>query len=352
MGEALTPRPPSDPAEPGASAAPPPRRGRWGRRLGIGCLGLVVLVVALGLIAWFVKPWAPTVEVADPGAGGQRVTGDGYLGNYYPAADAAPAVIVLGGSEGGISGIADHTARQLRDEGYSTLALSYFGADEQPDHIEHIPLELFDAAIAWLQQQPAVAPGGVGLVGASKGAEAALLVAGRNAEVAVTVAYVPSSVAWQGFNLVEPWASSQTGASWSADGAPVPFLPFGESRSFDLYEFYAAGLRNIEAHPDAAIAIERSSAPTLLVCGASDTLWPSCEMSRALEQRAAANGGPAVTVLEYSDAGHLISGAPITPEQAAAAELDAFGGTTEANLAAQHDAWPTVLAHLAGALRA
>lgn len=349
MGNFTTPQTlqtPQQPAPSGAGVGAKRRAHPWRRRFGIGCLGLLALVLAAGLIVWFLKPWAPTITVAEPGPGGQRVEGEGYLGNFYPAAPGAAGVVVWGGSEGGLDPWADHIAQSLHAEGYSVLAISYFGAEGQPDHIEAIPLEVFDDAIAWLQVQPGVAPGGVGVLGASKGGEAALLVASRNPDVRATIAYVPSSVAWQGFNLREPWLTMQAGSSWSADGAPVPYLPFGKTDTFSTFDTYAAGLADAASHPDAAIPIEQASNPVLLVCGGADTMWPSCEMSRQVEARAQERGGPSVTLLEYPNAGHLISGPPIAEDAADAPDLSAFGGTTEDNLAATKDSWPQVLALL------
>ncbi|MFM7377128.1 MAG: acyl-CoA thioester hydrolase/BAAT C-terminal domain-containing protein [Erythrobacter sp.] len=94
-------------------------------------------------------------------------------------------------------------ALALQQEGFSVFHLAYFGAPGQTDTLERIPLELFDKGLDWLKARPEVVTGRVAVMGASKGAEAALLIASRRHDVAAVVAGMPTSVAWNGVN----WAN-------------------------------------------------------------------------------------------------------------------------------------------------
>ncbi len=86
-----------------------------------------------------------------------------------------PALIVLGGSEGGYNkGWAAVIASKTR---MPTLALAYFGAKGLPATLENIPLETVEKAMQWLNQQPGVAKDHFGVIGASRGGRAG--VAGR-----------------------------------------------------------------------------------------------------------------------------------------------------------------------------
>ena len=58
-----------------------------------------------------------------------------------------------------------------------------------------MPLELFDRALGWLKAQEEVDGARLAIVGGSKGAEAALIVASRHPELRAVVAGMPSSVA-------------------------------------------------------------------------------------------------------------------------------------------------------------
>ena len=148
----------------------------------------------------------PKIEVLEPGPTGQRIAQDGIFGNFYVAAgnigtsqDASrPAVLLVGGSEGGLGGGAKQMALSLQEERFIVLHLAYFGAPGQPSALERIPLELFDRALQWLKQQPGVDQERLAVVGACKGAEAALLVASRRSDLSAVVAGMPTSVAWNG----------------------------------------------------------------------------------------------------------------------------------------------------------
>lgn len=313
---------------------------------------LVLAVAGIGaLLIW--KPWAPEIVVSEQGPGGQRITEDGLLANYYPAEETAPGILVLGGSEGGIGAGSDLAARALHAEGYSVMVLSYWDGEDQEPRMENLPLEQFDTAIAWLQEQDEVDPDSIGLYGGSKGAEAALLVASRNPAVSAVVANAPSHVAWAGLDLAEIWRMASIGSTWSADGEPVPYVPYaGSTGGDDLVETYKESLAaDPAAVEQATIPVESIDAPIIMVCGEADTMWPSCDMGRQVEQRAAERDGPTVTLLAYEDAGHMAQGPPAEPGSSHHESLDSFGGSTDGNQAALEDSWPQVLEFLDTQLR-
>jgi hypothetical protein len=295
----------------------------------------------------------PEIEVLAPGPTGQRVAEGDLFGNYFPARGEGPhpAVLLLGGSEGGLGSAAHHMALALQKEGFAVFQLAYFGAPGQSDALEGVPLELFDKGLDWLKGQPGVDPARVMVMGASKGAEAALLVASRRPDVAAVVAGMPTSVAWNGVN----WASGGQSkrSSWTAGGADVPTMPFGDWDQADgiisVYRTITDPARAAEA-ARAAIPIEKARARVLLVCGEAETMWPACPMSRQVAARAAeAASGPAVTVLAYKDAGHFLFGPPIPQSHPFYPRLGAYGGSPAGNAAARADSWPKVIAFLKGA---
>lgn len=328
-----------------------PRRAKkrmgWGKRILIGVGALLGLAVTVGIVLVVTKPWAPEIQVTDPGEAGRRVTDDGMLANYYPASEPGrhPAVLVIGGSEGGLNSSTDRVARALNYEGFSALALSYWGADGQPDAMENLPLETFAKALDWLRQQPEVDSANLGMIGASKGGEAAVLMASRTPELKAVVGYVPSNVVWAGINMREPWKQMSIGSTWSSGGEPLPHLPYSNDfRGGPLVELYGKSLTAVGQHPEAVIPVENSQAPLLLVCGEADTMWPACEMSRAVAERASQNDGPEVTVLAYPDAGHIVVGPPL--ETPGSFDLTFMGGTQEGGERALEDGWPKVVAFL------
>lgn len=291
----------------------------------------------------------PKIEVLDPGESGQRITEGRLFGNYYPATGTGPhpAVLLLGGSEGGLGGATHQMALLLQREGFTVFQLAYFGAPGQSDALERIPLELFDEGLDWLKAQPDVDPSRIAVMGASKGAEAALVVATRRPDLSAVVAGMPSSVTWNGVN----WASGGQSdhASWTTGGKELATMPFGDWNQADgIISVY----RTIEdpAQQDAAarafIPVERGSADVMLICGEAETMWPACPMARQVAARSTANSGPPVTVLAYKDAGHFVFGPPIARDHPFYPRLDEFGGTVEGNAAARADSWPKVIAFL------
>jgi hypothetical protein len=318
-------------------------------RIAAGALFLVVLALAA---LWTFKPWVPPLQMTPPGEHARRIETEDVVGNLHLAetSSASPGVLLLGGSEGGLGAGVDRVARALRRAGFSVLHLSYFRAPGQPESLELVPLETLVRGLEALRHAPEVDPDRIGLVGVSKGAEAALLLAVRAPEVRAVVLGLPSSVAWMGID----WSRGGSGdePSWTWRGEPVPHLPYGDfDPSVGMASVYRGGLQKLGAHPEAIIPVEEVQAPLLLVCGEADAIWPSCRMSRQIEQRASEKGGPPVTLLAYEDAGHAAFGVPIPESASGYPHLADLGGTAEGNARARREAWPKTLdflrAHLA-----
>lgn len=272
----------------------------------------------------------------------------GLVGEFYlpPTAGRHAAILVLGGSEGGLQSSVP-LARRLANQGYATFALAYFGMEGVPGQLDRIPVEYFRAALDWLKAQPGVDPDRVGVLGASKGGEAALLVGALNPDVKVVVAGMPSSVVWQGLNFITP------NASWSQGGKPMVYVPYDQSKPFaGVYDLYVRSLATLPDHPDAVIPVERINGPVLLVAGKADSLWPSEAMTWQVVERLKAKGfSHPVEALVYPDAGHAVFGAPLPADSPRMPMLAQLGGTPEGNQAARTDGWPKVLAFLAKALK-
>jgi dienelactone hydrolase len=286
-------------------------------------------------------------------AGGLEVRDDGLVATWFAPSSGTvgPALLVLGGSEGGKE-ITMRLAASLHAKGYGALALAYFGAEGLPDQLEEIPLEYFTRALDWLARQPGVDPSRIGVIGGSKGAEAALLLASRDRRVRAVLAFTPSDYAWQSVD----WNDWSDTPSWTEAGAPVPYLrytPFDPAAGLRAMYDRSVAEAGVDARNAARIPIENSVASVMLVAGEQDALWGAVAASdRIAATLAAAGHAHEVLVLSYAEAGHVVFiGGPLAVDDPLLERILPMGGTREGVITAINDAWPKSLAFLERNLR-
>jgi hypothetical protein len=254
-----------------------------------------------------------------------------------------PAVIVLGGSEGGIN---RDRAALIASHGYATLALAYFGIAPLPNELDRIPVETVDRAVEWLAAQPSVDRKRIAVMGGSKGAELALLAASKNRAIRAVIAFAPSSVVFQ--SIIEGPSST---SSWTIGGHELPFAPYVSSdlfktshRLIDLYDPTLGA-----APPATAIPVETINGPILLLAGRDDALWPSSTMAAQIADRAKKMHFPyTITNLTMDAAGHHVASLPNRPT----ADSVRLGGTAAGLAEAQLRSWKAIFDFLGNAFAA
>lgn len=323
-------------------------------KIAVGLIAVLALVVGFGFYRWYTMEPRPII-VAAPGANGVRVMIGDAPANFYAAADAGtrPGIVLLGGAEGGLKKIRNAYARQLAMEGYHVLYVSYFETRDDNRALDRVPLEIFDNAVTWLRKRPDVDPEKIAVIGHSKGAEAALLVASQDTRIAAVVAAMPSDVVWQGFSF-NTSDMSQFGSSWTRHGEELSYVRYIVP---PWYEWLSGGMGTLATmyrqswdarrrYPGSDIPIRDIVAPILMVCGGRDSVWPSCLMARAARDRARIT-----ELLEYPEAGHWAFGPATGLEDSDKAYLGQMGGSADADLAARSDQWARVLRFLAANLK-
>lgn len=326
------------------------------KKITLGVLILVLGVVGLGAYRWFNRE-LPPISIAEPGLGGQRVMLGNAPANYYrPTGDGPfPAILLLGGSEGSLRETRNVYARALAAEGYVVLYASYYMTSEANRSLNTVPMEAFDRALEWMAARAEIDGDKIAIIGHSKGAEAALLIASRHPEIRAVVAAMPSDVVWQGFDT-NATDMSQFSSSWSIAGRPVPFLPYEmlawhEWFSEDaLIRMFSQSWAQSSRHPDSLIDVGTIRGRILLICGGEDKVWPSCDMARAVQSRTLQASLQKPVLLSYPDAGHWAFGPTSQLHRSDQRGLGVMGGSAQSDMAARRDQWPKMLDFLDQAL--
>lgn len=293
-----------------------------------------------------------------PGVRRVEVREDGLFGTLFlpENADELPAVMLMGGSGGGLG---EREVALLASEGYVTFALAYFKAEGLPDALSEIPLEYFETGIEYLQRLPEVDADRIAVLGASRGGELALLLGATYPQIKSVVAVVGSGLVWGALGADGPaWtlggeavprvtstADSELEQRFQADlaaGGPVSWTPVARSRME----------KELESRSDAVIAVERTNGPILMLSGADDALWPSGPLSEVARQRLERHEFPfPYEHISYPDAGHAFPPPYMPATDSLSPKGFLRGGSTEGTARAMENAWRRILEFLDETLR-
>lgn len=202
-----------------------------------------------------------------------------------------PLIVGLGGAEGGNGWTRKRwQAQRARFEqaGYAFLALGYFGLQNTPEKLDRIALEGVHRAIFEAQSRPEVSDQCVIVIGGSKGAELALVLAANYPDIDAVVGLAP------GDTVFAAHTEAMVTSSWAIEGKPLPFAPVPWSATLDLISgnILAVIERTLadEAASAAAIPVERIAGPILLISARGDEMWPATAMSERMMARLDAHG--------------------------------------------------------------
>jgi poly(3-hydroxybutyrate) depolymerase len=204
-----------------------------------------------------------------------------YLPATASADKPAPLLVILGGSEGGMGMTSARRAAERQaylDAGFALLVVGYFGLPGIPSGLDRIELSGVLQAIEDTRRHSAVNPEKLSVLGVSKGAELALVLASRSAQISTVIAVVGSEVVFAS----PEWYS--TSSSWSWQGQALPFVPFDWRSALpmlqgNLRQGYEIAMQNQQAYQQALIPVQQMQADVLFISGTADELWPSSEMS-------------------------------------------------------------------------
>ena len=257
---------------------------------------------------------------------------------------------------GALAAVPHRFREMLATQGCATLALRYFDAPGLPEALRRIPLEYFHEAIRWLTDRSDVRDDGIGLVGSSRGVEAALLTAAEYDGPATVIGYAGGGVVRHGVRGVPP-RSYVSEPAWTRNGEPVA-EPDPIGTVFDAIEAVGRHRCAVEPLTDSIrarvseralervlVPVEAIDGSVSLLAGADDHQWPSVSASALTVDRLRRRGHPHPHGLQvYCDAGHVF-GVPYA-DYTGAPTNDANGGPPKGNARAAADPGVPLLDYL------
>jgi hypothetical protein len=264
---------------------------------------------------------------------------------YRPTTAVGVGVLVLLGSSGRMD---VERAQIFARHGAHAMALRWFAGEGQSPGVCEIPIEVFVRALNRLAEEPVDK---LAVIGLSKGAEAALLLACADDRVDLTVAMSPPSVVWANVGPGLDGRETPYRSSWTWRGEPLPFVAYDEEWTPEedeepiayrsLYE--QSLLLDPDATEGAVIPVEEIRGDLVLVAGHDDKLWPSVPSVRKLATRRVFEGLQ-VEAIFNERAGH----SPLFPGQTPQPESGHIkrGGTPEANAELGEATWKAITQRL------
>lgn len=241
---------------------------------------------------------------------------------------------------GTAGGLIEFKASLLASHGFAALALAYFAYDDLPKYLPYCELEYFEEAADWFIKHPAVISHGIGVMGVSKGAEIALMMAVHRKDVVkaivpVSTSLVISATAFKLRGQLTGVYFDATKSKLTADGAFTfrDCIPVHELDKLD---------------PSAIIPVEKIDCPMLIICGDDDQDVSAVEMAQEIHARMNSHGKSALcSVLSYPGTGHLIE-PPFAPHCYASYHKGfkttfAWGGNAKDHSHAQEDSWQKIV---------
>ncbi|MFR4283806.1 MAG: acyl-CoA thioesterase/BAAT N-terminal domain-containing protein [Anaerobutyricum soehngenii] len=187
-----------------------------------------------------------------------------------------PAIIVLSGSDGGIEK-AQNIAMMLSNHGFVTLAISYFGMNNQKSSLDRIPLENIEEALKYIQKLTFVDSAKIGIYGRSKGTEYSLMFLTKYDGIKCAVLNSPSDRVYEGLK----GKRNSKHSSWTYGGKEISYKPF------KIREFIMNMLTKKSSIDDSGVMdIENVTCPLLLITSIKDEIWDSYSASINIMKKA------------------------------------------------------------------
>lgn len=221
-------------------------------------------------------------------------------------------VVTFGGSEGSSN---MDIAKKVAKEGYEVYSMYFFGKENQRDSIAKVPLEFFEELYVEIEKN-SMKNKPLTLIGASRGAELALILASKYPDMIDNIVlYAPSAYSFGG--VVDD--TGEEISSWAYNEEEIPFLrqsdlfrdEVGKSivrkamiKPMVLEPIFTYLIEESENIEETMINISSVKANILIFAGKDDQLWPSYTMGQKIvEEHQGEN-----QLVAYDNVGHSFYG--------------------------------------------
>jgi len=199
-------------------------------------------------------------------------------------------------------------AKVIANNGYEVLALYFFGQENQPKHLCRIPIEFFRNVIVYIKEHfTSLHP--LSIIGVSKGAELALLLAENYNEIDNIILIAPSAYRFQGLDI------RNFASSWTYNNEDLPYISFKNVSILEkikinieyafmlpvkLKSYYDSAIENAINTEEARIKVEKFKGNILIFLGEDDGMWNSYSMAYKIKEAKTDN----TEIVVYQNVGH------------------------------------------------
>jgi hypothetical protein len=293
--------------------------------------------------------WFKTPEVKR-----EKITGES-TGEFFYSGDPKNQTLVWLGGSGSNLAINALVCAPLASHGFNVLSVPFFGEKGLPSQLSRVPLEYFEKIFSWLESHPLTAGKDVQILGMSKGAEAALLLASRYPFIKKVALWAPHAYCFQGLAF-------KNESSWTYQGKDLPYIRlknhwlladalscFLKNKPFGFTATYKKGLDMADNKEAARIKVENARADLFLVTSTDCGMWNTYDGSlNIMETLKKSHYSHAYNLIVYEQAGEPYLVPYVIPVSMNTARLAprlvlTSGGTLEGNARAQYGAWGKTL---------
>ena len=263
-----------------------------------------------------------------------------YIGEYMRGFHHIPhdiqhkgVIVTFGGSEGSMY---EHMANYLSSDGDEVVSVYYFGQKGQSEHDQSIPIEIYEEIYSYIIENCSNTDT-ITVLGVSKGAKLALLMATYYDTIDNVVLFAPSSHVLGATNL-------NAESEWTYNGEELEylngttvismlkgFINLVLNKPYDQLMLMKTKFKNSTNLEDARIKVEKSSAKMLIFYGEDDRMTDAKSASKIIEEYARNQ----VIIHGYENVGHAFGSPSII-------DINTFinilnGGDLDSNIEADLD---------------